>query len=454
MYKPKKKIALKYHDDSRVNMFTMNNVKIKELESEVFTFAEYDPTCEAYYDMVLEVNYVICKDQCQHGFVASSLPPELGSIKHHRVNIYRESKFDQSRILDELIEKENLNLKLTNATVIKNDGYLEASTENPKVIRPQFGSNSRGVKLIEYSCNVREVIERLDDRIGIHHPQAGSLLYAGRDVVVTDYVSNVKEEYRLHPTRDNPFQGYKRCLHLNESAMMVPHVPEDHSFKVDTVELPPEIKVAVETICEKLNIWGYSLDLYVTSEGEWGVFEYSGEFGLAGIEKQWILQNRTDMLTEWVRQALSFEPSTLDHSKDGEEYIKLTRPTNLAGSHLKAYRVSEGLTTAEAAKAINVSLGYYSRLETGAAPLQAKVLKQASDKLEVRPEHFETIPAKLELFSEIIRGLTLSERVMVESVIKDLMIPTTILPEAIIEKARAKRRYLHPDKTMRNLLKL
>lgn len=115
-------------------------------------------------------------------------------------------------------------------------------------------------------------------------PNEGLIAYYGQDYIVQNYVPNIESEYRLiaHTGRIQYIQKRTRTGESFKIASGAGGISKQIIQLEDMSDQYPwfdEVKKLVSTLGRDL----ISLDLFVTDDNQWGIFEYSNQFGVTGI---------------------------------------------------------------------------------------------------------------------------------------------------------------------------
>lgn len=109
--------------------------------------------------------------------------------------------------------------------------------------------------------------------------------------IIQEVVENVTHEYRLLTNLDGTIvwsqerelegdvfrtatgsNGDTKFLHLPENTLQAEH---------------PVVFGGVQDLLTEMKLGLNSIDLFITAEGKWGIFEYSNQWGIQGINTQW-----------------------------------------------------------------------------------------------------------------------------------------------------------------------
>lgn len=165
------------------------------------------------------------------------------------------------------------------------------------ILKPALGSNSIGVVLMDPGTHKVDTYVNLAEGLYLtHHPEEPR----GRNIdgivrgkfTREDYLP-IAEEYRLVMFPDGEHYISKRSLVKNIQGITLPKVRAGEVHQLNQYALPEKVMSDLTKLVEKLDIYGYSVDLYLTEDGEWGIFEYSPEY---------TLKSATNVVAELVKK--------------------------------------------------------------------------------------------------------------------------------------------------------
>lgn len=122
-------------------------------------------------------------------------------------------------------------------------------------------------------------------------------------VVMQEFVPNIKEEYRIIFTPDD--QCYAIPRPISDSSYPQPEQPSHNPHTLQEMkqtfnELPKALILDLKKILRKIDLEFGSLDLFITDDGQWGIFEYCNQFGINGINLQDARQLHRNVLAHWL----------------------------------------------------------------------------------------------------------------------------------------------------------
>jgi len=107
------------------------------------------------------------------------------------------------------------------------------------------------------------------------------------EIVVQEVIENIVKEYRVITDKNSRpayWQERRRPVGQNFPQATGGGAIIDHNALIMLVDIPSCINVALlEHLCR--NVIGplSSIDLFVTGDGSWGIFEYCNQFGISGV---------------------------------------------------------------------------------------------------------------------------------------------------------------------------
>lgn len=139
-------------------------------------------------------------------------------------------------------------------------------------------------------------------------PTEGPFFPGHGEMMVTDYVEDVKTEWRLMVGGETVL-GYQRRRKEGDYPQANldgegPHPAEPIELKTLSELLPGEQGKAVYRLIKALGLTLGSVDLYLTEEGKLGVFEYCPQFGYYGIDPNQIQRLHEDFIVHEVKTIL------------------------------------------------------------------------------------------------------------------------------------------------------
>lgn len=179
------------------------------------------------------------------------------------------------------------------------------------VIKPQYGARGSN-HVVVASHMVQTLLKSITTQTGEELLQAfpGIILSRGSclteplfddlsDLVITEKLEHVLQEWRLlfaagkiysrerHITPGEYAQS-NLCVDVN------PNIPEVYYTPLKETDFPQELKDYLSEFVKFIKLPFGSVDLYLTAEGNYGIFEYSEQFGFHGANHAFIRQLHLD----------------------------------------------------------------------------------------------------------------------------------------------------------------
>lgn len=366
------------------------------------------------------------------GNVIHTYPLASPVVESIRVDVNRPTKELQSKVLSEVVVRLGLDLKIPQL-------LTEGTDDVVTIIKPKHGAKSWDVvKHVGYG-----IPEDMKSQWG--------------ECKQYEYIDNIVEEYRLMPVPGWETCGYKRTLVPNsKTGTNTPKVVEGDVYDLDLLSLPTHVQDDIIALVKELDLWGYAIDVFKTDDGQWGIFEYSPEYGIVGIPEEQAIKVRSLTFQYFIRTAMTRGPVEIDYRTVYFKYRPLVNATNPVGSYVRALRLELGWDIHKAAKEIGVSGARLSELETG----QIKLTDYFANKLELRygvtRAELEAIPKHTEVLDDLVRDMSPFERRRFE-----LYLASTFRPQGRrrgvpqhAEKVKSNKVFEHRDRTMAALLNI
>lgn len=145
-----------------------------------------------------------------------------------------------------------------------------------------------------------------------HFPLEGLGALKEDELVVQEVIENVKYEYRVITDKHSkPAYFQQRRIRDDESSF--PQATGgggtiNRSLVVDAHEIPSCVNMQLlEHICQELIGPLSSIDLFVTGEGMWGIFEYCNQFGISGIPQDIVFNLHAEFVQDLVDRYIEAE---------------------------------------------------------------------------------------------------------------------------------------------------
>ena len=202
-----------------------------------------------------------------------------------QVALPRLAKRRQRELLNQVIMNHGLDFLTHELTDMKVQGDEITLTEM-SLLKTNFGSNCIGTVLLDAGVHQRDryvnmshglyLLQYPDDPRDSRNIEGviNSGFYAEK------LIPNVKDEYRVVLFTDGEHYISKRHLVENHQSLRVPVALEKVVHEFNQYELPAKVLEDLLKLATELDIFTYSIDLYCTEDGKWGIFEYSPEYGL------------------------------------------------------------------------------------------------------------------------------------------------------------------------------
>ena len=192
------------------------------------------------------------------------------------------------------------------------------------------------------------------------------------DLFISELISNVKSEYRLLVGGDTIY-GRERTI--KQGPYPQANLDTDKFHTVQDVVYETIDNMFDETLVETLYAFAKfidlpigSIDLYSTTDGNWGIFEYSTQFAFHGANPNFIKQ----LLLDGVKQVLTKNTAetTVYPKREALRGIVRTRPINAGNEHVHQGVSSgfQGFKRGEQAVIIGKRDGYVSGLDSPSIP--------------------------------------------------------------------------------------
>jgi len=131
-------------------------------------------------------------------------------------------------------------------------------------------------------------------------------LFGKYSVMVCEYVDNITQEYRIL-FNGFDFKGYWRTRNDNEYSQANIDL-SNHKKEIvpDFIEHDiPEVATDVTNVINKLGMRFGSIDLFLTSDGKWGIFEYCNQWGTYNINFNRVIDFNTGIIRNIVDEYLN-----------------------------------------------------------------------------------------------------------------------------------------------------
>lgn len=158
------------------------------------------------------------------------------------------------------------------------------------------------------------------------------------DIFISELITNVRSEYRLLVGGENVY-GRERTIKAGpypQANLDTDKFHTVHEVKYDRVEdmFDSEIVKMIYDFVEYIDLPIGSIDLYSTTDGNWGIFEYSTQFAFHGANPNFIKQ----LLLDGVKQVLT---------RQTKEVVASPTPLNVLDNHVHGKSIGAGghLTT-------------------------------------------------------------------------------------------------------------
>lgn len=328
----------------------------------------------------------------------------LAAPEPQRVNIVttRLPKNAQIEVLTEVTNRLSLDLIIPRLVTDFTQGISFVS-------KPAMGSNSIGL-------NLGDDIEAFRTHGSVRTESYGEL-------IAVEYISDIVAEYRLLPVPGWENCGYLRSVKEHPCGLYTPTVIEGEVYDLDSLDVPTTVMDNVLSLVKELDIWGYSIDLFKTSDGRWGIHEFNPEYGIVGIPREQAIKLRSLTFQYYLDTAFNRGPVQIDYNSKYFKYKTLARHPNLEGSYVKALRLEQRWDIHTAARELGMSSSRLSEIETGNRPITELMMLKINKCYGVTHEELCTLPPNTDILDDIVRNMTSLERRRFELYLSSTMLP-------------------------------
>lgn len=179
------------------------------------------------------------------------------------------------------------------------------------VIKPQYGARGSN-HVVVASHMVQTILKTITTQTGEELATAfpGAILSRGScleeplfdnlsDLVITEKLEHVLQEWRLlfaagkiycreRYITPGEYAQSNLCVDVNPAIAEVDYTP------IEDTDFPEELKTYLHEFIKFIKLPFGSVDLYITAEGNYGIFEYSEQFGFHGANHEFIRQLHLD----------------------------------------------------------------------------------------------------------------------------------------------------------------
>lgn len=129
-------------------------------------------------------------------------------------------------------------------------------------------------------------------------------------LVVCQYIPNIEKEYRILVNGKEIF-GYERILNNNsdyKQANLDKNKPIDYSFtpvRLSKLISDKHTYMLIKSAISNLGIDFGSVDLFKTADGQYGIFEYSPQFGMHEIDPDFLEKFHRDFIVRIIEDSVN-----------------------------------------------------------------------------------------------------------------------------------------------------
>lgn len=193
------------------------------------------------------------------------------------------------------------------------------------VIKPAHGARGAGHILVEPGAKFENALVKINCRateelqtaisetegLSYYSPDdnsenEGLQMLVDQGIIAQEYIENIVSEFRIIAVggnieyiqeRNRVGDGFKQATGSSDRGSNVPL-----SVAVNQ-EITEDIQVLVAALSKRFGPF-MSIDLFVTQDGEWGVFEFSHQFGIVGPGPDTAMRITKKLIDYAIRQAL------------------------------------------------------------------------------------------------------------------------------------------------------
>lgn len=322
-----------------------------------------------------------------------------------RVVLNRPSKQEQLNFLNTAIETLGLDFKKLTPSYAIFDRDNMYVPPGPVVLKDLRGACSVGTVLVDKPISKSELQALCEDnchKLGVYEDRGHFLGGALENKLVTPLVEDIEAEYRAWAIPGKQQFSYRRDRREIQPGLTVPCLAEHtgHPYSLDGSEIPSHIWDQVVKLVGHLDIWGYAIDLYKTKSGEWGIFEYSPEYGVERIKKVHINKLLQLAISGWVNRVAPHYDAQMQNV--------------CMGSKLRAWRHRAGWSLRTTASKLHMSESLYSKIEMCGVVIADDVINRICELFNVTYTDIVTVPKFMSPLKELTDGLTEEERSVFE----------------------------------------
>lgn len=284
------------------NLAGLDRIEDRHFESERYTIC--DDNARAWVKVMMNVNSTL--DGHKHVIVEHT-HQDCGLL-NAVITMYRPYKANQLDFINTTIDELGLSLLHTEYSNVEWNVAGEFTPKSSVVIKPPSGACSKGVGLVAgtvYIPKFKHLLIENGKKLGtvLGDDPCGQVLNSVTHGIAVEYRA-VRKEFRMFVLHGQPQIGYERPRIELQPDFWVPSLVEhgDEYLDMHGDLIPDSVWQEIVKLTEHLNIWGYSIDVYETIDGEWGIFEYSPEFGTVNFrdaDRDHILSNKFGY---WINQ--------------------------------------------------------------------------------------------------------------------------------------------------------
>jgi len=157
---------------------------------------------------------------------------------------------------------------------------------------------------------------------GENYPFEGLESLKTDGVVVQSVIQNIGKEYRVITDKDCEPSYFQERRSRDPESKYPQATGGGAVIDIGMIKTHDDLPSCINMdllrhLCKKVIGPMSSIDIFVTNDGYWGIFEYCNQFGISGVPQDYIFNLHATFVESLVANYIDYETSVVQHAADG-----------------------------------------------------------------------------------------------------------------------------------------